>query len=138
MLDSDIAVRVNRSTTTLMQIGELSTRTGVSIRMLRYYEQQGLLQPRRRTSGYRDYDATDEQVAQRVRLLQASGLKLAAIKRVMPCLRDDQLRFRPCERAIDVLRREVADLDQCIETLAASRALLNTMLNATEQPDTAP
>lgn len=121
-----------------MQIGELSTRSGVSIRMLRYYEQQGLLQPRRRTSGYRDYDATDEQVAQRVRLLQASGLKLAAIKQVMPCLRDDQLRFRPCERAIDVLRREVADLDQRIETLAASRALLNTMLNATEQPDTAP
>ena len=121
-----------------MQIGELSTRTGVSIRMLRYYEQQGLLQPRRRTSGYRDYDAIDEQVARRVRLLQASVLKLAAIKQVMPCLRDDQLRFRPCERAIDVLRREVADLDQRIETLAASRALLNTMLNATEQPDTAP
>lgn len=120
-----------------MQIGELSIRTGVSIRMLRYYEQQGLLQPRRRDSGYRDYDATDEQVARRVHLLQASGLKLAAIKQVMPCLRDDQLRFRPCERAIDVLRREVADLDQRIETLTASRALLNTLLSATEQADAA-
>ena len=30
-----------------MQIGELSARTGASVRMLRYYEEQGLLEPRR-------------------------------------------------------------------------------------------
>ena len=38
-----------------MQIGELSARTGASVRMLRYYEEQGLLEPRRTGSGYRDY-----------------------------------------------------------------------------------
>lgn len=38
-----------------MRIGELARRTGVSERMLRYYEQEGLLRPARTTSGYRDY-----------------------------------------------------------------------------------
>lgn len=28
-----------------MRIGEISARTGVSVRMLRYYEEQGLLAP---------------------------------------------------------------------------------------------
>ena len=38
-----------------MKIGELAARTGVSIRSLRYYEQQGLLMPVRNENGYREY-----------------------------------------------------------------------------------
>ena len=34
-----------------MKIGELSRRSGVSIRMLRYYETEGLLKPKRTASG---------------------------------------------------------------------------------------
>ena len=39
-----------------MRIGTLSEQTGVSIRMLRYYEEQGLLKPKRTASGYRDFE----------------------------------------------------------------------------------
>ena len=38
-----------------MHIGELSVRTGVSRRALRYYEEQGLLLPQRQANGYRSY-----------------------------------------------------------------------------------
>jgi DNA-binding transcriptional MerR regulator len=37
-----------------MRIGELSRRTGVSQRSLRYYEEQGLLMPARLASGTED------------------------------------------------------------------------------------
>ena len=42
-----------------MRIGELSRRAGVSQRALRYYEEQGLLRPARRSSGYREYGPED-------------------------------------------------------------------------------
>ena len=38
-----------------MRIGELSERTGTPRRLLRYYEEQGLITPRRCANGYRDY-----------------------------------------------------------------------------------
>lgn len=44
-----------------MKIGELSARTGVSIRSLRYYEQQGLLAPARHENGYREYSPLAEE-----------------------------------------------------------------------------
>ncbi len=34
-----------------MRIGELAERTGASRRLLRYYEEQGLIQPSRRANG---------------------------------------------------------------------------------------
>lgn len=42
-----------------MKIGELGRRAGVSTRTLRYYEEQGLLEPTRLPNGYRSYDEKD-------------------------------------------------------------------------------
>ena len=42
-----------------MLIGELSCRTGVPARLLRYYEEQDLLHPERDSNGYRRYGAAD-------------------------------------------------------------------------------
>ncbi|TES54329.1 MerR family transcriptional regulator [Halalkalibacterium halodurans] len=42
-----------------MKISELSKKTGVSIRSLRYYEQKRLLHPTRLKNGYREYDESD-------------------------------------------------------------------------------
>ena len=40
-----------------MRIGELSRRTGVPARLLRYYEEQDLMHPERDSNGYRSYAA---------------------------------------------------------------------------------
>ncbi|WP_244893587.1 MerR family DNA-binding transcriptional regulator [Gilliamella apicola] len=37
----------------VMKIGELSKLSQISVRMLRYYEEEGLLSPKRTVSGYR-------------------------------------------------------------------------------------
>ena len=70
-----------------MLIGELSRRTGVSRRLLRYYEEQGLLNVTRRANGYRDYGDDAVTVVQRVRLLLDAGLPTEVIQTVLPCVR---------------------------------------------------
>lgn len=52
-----------------MKIGELARRTGVSERMLRFYEEQGLLSPVRTAAGYRLYAEEDVARVAKIRLL---------------------------------------------------------------------
>jgi DNA-binding transcriptional MerR regulator len=69
-----------------MRIGELAERTGTSRRLLRYYEEQGLIIAGRGPNGYRDYDeATVDRVIQ-VRGLLDAGLPTRIIKQILPCL----------------------------------------------------
>ncbi|WP_216217559.1 MerR family transcriptional regulator [Amycolatopsis aidingensis] len=69
-----------------MRIGELSERTGTSRRMLRYYEEHGLIVAERCQNGYRDYpESTVDRVAQ-VRGLLDAGLPTRIIKQILPCL----------------------------------------------------
>ncbi|MGJ5221899.1 MerR family transcriptional regulator, partial [Bradyrhizobium oligotrophicum] len=68
-----------------MKIGELSRRTGVSVRMLRYYEGQGLLAPVRTEAGYRDYGPAEEETVRRIKLLGAAGMTLDTIQQLLPC-----------------------------------------------------
>ncbi|MBJ3674482.1 MerR family DNA-binding transcriptional regulator, partial [Salmonella enterica subsp. enterica serovar Braenderup] len=48
-----------------MQIGKLAALTGVSIRMLRYYESAGLLHPSRTDTGYRSFSSEDVDIVRR-------------------------------------------------------------------------
>ena len=68
-----------------MRISELSRRTGVSIRSLRYYEQKRLLCARRLGNGYRDLD---EQAVERVQTIQmylGLGLTTEQIEEILQC-----------------------------------------------------
>ena len=62
-----------------MKIGEVAKKVGAPTRMLRYYEQQGLIHASRSTNGYRDY--SDEQIehARHVRALVEAGLSTRMI-----------------------------------------------------------
>ena len=69
-----------------MKIGELSERTGVSRRLLRYYEEQGLIAPGRVANNYREYtEAFVDQVVQ-IRGLLDIGLPTRVVKQILPCL----------------------------------------------------
>ena len=72
-----------------MKIGELSRRTGVSVRMLRYYEAEGLLAPQRTDSGYRDYGPAEEETVRRIKMLGAAGMTLETIQQLLPCVTND-------------------------------------------------
>ena len=107
-----------------MKIGELSRRTGVSVRMLRYYEGEGLLAPQRTASGYRDYGPAEEETVRRIKMLGAAGMTLETIQRLLPCVRNNDPEFTPCNDLQKILAEQVGRIDDRIETLRQSRTIL--------------
>ncbi|TYP87987.1 DNA-binding transcriptional MerR regulator [Blastococcus xanthinilyticus] len=70
----------------MLRIGEVAARSGVSVRALRYYEEQGLLAAPRSPSGQRRYpeDAVDR--VHFIQLLYAAGLTSKDVLELLPCV----------------------------------------------------
>ena len=114
-----------------MRMKEKVRRTGVHERMLRYYEQQGLLRPERLPSGYREYSEADVETVRRIRCLLTAGLSTSVIAQVLPCVRDDGDRLVPtCPELVRRLRDERRRITAEIEALRTSRSMLDTVLDA--------
>jgi len=94
-----------------MKIGELAARTGIAARMLRYYEEQGLIVPEREANGYRDYDDYLVERATKIRGLVDSGVPTRIIADILPCLNQSgEIVVRepdPALRATLVAQRDV-------------------------------
>ncbi|WP_436771765.1 MerR family transcriptional regulator [Yinghuangia sp. YIM S09857] len=111
-----------------MKIGDLARATGVSPRLLRYYEEQGLIEARRAPSGHRRYgDAAVGEVA-RVRALLAAGLPTNVIRDLMACFTEGT-DLDAC--AADHLRTHLAGVEARIAQLEATRSTLDALLTAT-------
>jgi DNA-binding transcriptional MerR regulator len=131
-LRSDIDVKVNLGGRVHMRIGALADATGVSPRLLRYYEEQGLLQPLRLDNGYREYSASDVAAVRHIRALLAAGLPTTVIARLLHCVHDDGARLIPstCPGMVDHLQRERRRITEAITRLQSSQQALDTMLTA--------
>jgi DNA-binding transcriptional MerR regulator len=68
-----------------MRISEVSRRTGVSIRSLRYYEQKRLLCARRLENGYRDLDEEAIERVQTIQMYLGLGLTTEQIEELLTC-----------------------------------------------------
>ncbi|MET9397808.1 MerR family transcriptional regulator [Kitasatospora sp. NPDC002965] len=104
-----------------MRIGELAALTGVSVRLLRYYEEQGLLETHRREGGHRRYGEEAPAVVRNIRALLGAGLSTGAIRDVLPCVGGDGS-VAPC--MLEVLEHRLDLLDRQMLSLGASRAAL--------------
>lgn len=69
-----------------MRIGELARRTGVSVRSLRYYEQQHMLLSSRTTGGQRIYDEDAVDRVQLIQLLFGAGVGSRDVVELLPCI----------------------------------------------------
>ncbi len=116
-----------------MKIGELSKQTGVSVRMLRYYEDQGLLKPKRTASGYRDFDQKEVQILERIKLLSSAGMNLATILQFLPCVRGDGPVLEPCDELRTMLHEQVRSIEEKTAKLAESRKILDSFLAEVEK-----
>ncbi|OLF17956.1 MerR family transcriptional regulator [Actinophytocola xanthii] len=121
-----------------MRIGELARRTGVSERSLRYYEEQGLLHPRRRPSGYRVFQESDVDTVRHVRVLLSAGLGTATIAEVLPCMVDTGDGLAPgCPELVAELNRERERITSAITGLTSARTLLDQVIAAAPADDAA-
>lgn len=118
-----------------MRIGELATRSGVSTKTIRYYEDIGLLPPPLRLpSGYRDYDGSALDRLAFIRAAQAVGLSLGEIRSIV-ALRDGG--ETPCGYVVDLLRSRSAELDRRIAELRSLRVELHRLVQRAEDLDPA-
>lgn len=120
-----------------MKIGELSERTGIPTRMLRYYEQQGLLESERSTNGYCAYTVADVERAARVRGLIQAGLSTRMTRVVLDLELQCALATPPaCSRALaEELADELEALESRLSCLTKSRDAVAEYLQRTRNGD---
>ncbi|MCX4709881.1 MerR family transcriptional regulator [Streptomyces griseus] len=109
-----------------MRIGELAAATGVSVRSLRYYEEQRLLTSTRSPSGQRHY--TDAEVG-RVHFIQrlyAAGLSSRTVKELLPCV--DAPSEESSDAAMERMEQERERLSAHIDDLLSTRDALDTLM----------
>ena len=109
-----------------MRIGELAVKSGVSVRSLRYYEEQGLLHSRRSPSGQRLYS---EAAVERVVLIQhlyAAGLSSRTALELLPCIEAPVERYTPL--LLGRLTKERDRIDAQIAELKGTRDKLEVVI----------
>src|SRR4051812_35065808 len=104
-----------------MRIGELARKTRVPVRMLRYYEERGLLAPTRSSNGYRVYGDEDVARVTLVSSLVRSGLPTKLIVPLVLHTADGSPGGCSPAQLIAAFEDEAARLDAKIACLTLSR-----------------
>ena len=117
-----------------MRIGDLSHRTGVSARMLRYYEEQGLITVGRRENGFREYDDYLVDRVRKIRGLLDAGIPTRIIADILPCLNREQVLVEDAEPQLRAVLIEQRDkMDERIAVLVHNRDALSRYIDAMEK-----
>ncbi len=111
-----------------MRISEVSRRTGVSIRSLRYYEQKRLLCARRLENGYRDLDEETVERVQTIQMYLGLGLTTEQIEEILQCADGSPLPhpLPVCAEALLALyQNKLQDIEHQMTVLTALHTRLN-------------
>lgn len=96
-----------------MKINEVEAQVGITKKNIRFYEEQGLLSPRRNSeNGYRDYGPDEVDALRQIKLLRKLGVPLEEIRRMQAggSTVGDGMR-----RHLITLERERRNLEQSME-----------------------
>jgi len=113
-----------------MRIGELSERTGASVRSLRYYEKKGLISSGRLENDYRDFDEAQIERVRAVQFYLGLGLSTDHIEGSLNCKgRDDAPERDPeineeCEELLVLYQEKLSEMDEQKQSLSEARARL--------------
>ena len=111
-----------------LRTGELAAQAGVNVETIRFYERRGLIQePRRRSSGYREYPAEAVKVVRFIKRAQELGFTLREVQELLR-LRDSQA--AGCADVRAAASAKMKDIDRKIDTLRAMRGALEVLLDS--------
>lgn len=111
-----------------MNIGEASAASGVSAKMIRYYEEIGLISPAGRTaSNYRVYDADSVNRLRFVRRARNLGFSLEETERLLK-LWDDKARA-----SVEVKSLALAHVEELEGKIAEMQAMRDTLVHLAER-----
>lgn len=105
-----------------MNIGEAARQTGISAKMIRYYEETGLIKPVHRSdSGYRQYAEKDLHALHFIRRSRDLGFSIAQIQELL-ALWNDQRRASAdvkqiTQQHIKALQTKIRQLQAMVDTL---------------------
>lgn len=103
-----------------MKINEVETLAGITKKNIRFYEEQGLLNPKRNAeNGYRDYSDEDVAILRRIRLLRKLGVPIEEIRAM----------FAGTHTVGDGMRRHLITLEREQRNLEQSAQLCRQMQN---------
>ena len=105
-----------------MNIGEAAKASGVSAKMIRYYEETGLIPEVGRTAaGYRTYTTTEVQMLRFVRRARDLGFTVERIAELLALWRDRSRHSADVKQLalsqVDGLRRKIREMEEMVATM---------------------
>lgn len=117
----------------MMNIGQAATASGVSAKMIRNYEEVGLLPAAQRTdSGYRQYGAADVETLRFIRHARDLGFSLQAVGQLVGLWHD---RGRPSREVKALALQHIQELDKKAKELLAMKAALEHLVHGCKGDD---
>lgn len=103
-----------------MKINEVETKAGITKKNIRFYEEQGLLSPRRNAeNGYREYGEEEVAILRQIKLLRKLGLPIEEIRQMQQGI----------HTVGDGMRRQLISLEREQRNLEQSMALCRELQN---------
>ena len=119
---------VSAKPTPSLRIGEVARRTGLPVKTIRYYCDEGLLQPRARSeSGYRLFDEENLAELTIIRSLRAMDVSIPELARILEVRRAGVCN---CSVLKDSITAKMESINLRIAELAAMKAELARLLGS--------
>ena len=111
----------------VLNIGQAAEASGISAKMIRHYEDVGLVPPASRTfSGYRTYNQRDVHMLRLIKHSRDLGFSIKQIGDLLNLWRDQN---RPSSRVKTMANEQIEMLDRKIQELTAMKSELTRLVS---------